>query len=295
LVLVYPLVKKILMIINNLTLSSSDSITLAATIYQANPCSNKTVLINSGTGILRRYYDGFAQFLCAHGFTVVTYDYRGIGGSCPKSLRGFPATMRDWGQNDIAGVIAWITANLRPAKLFIIGHSAGGQVAGLAANIDLVNAMVFVAAQSGYWRHWPFPRRYWYACLWHATPLIANVFGYLPSRRLGIGQDLPRGVACEWAKWCRHPQYLFGYGQTLDLTHYASFTGPILAYSFADDSDAPAAAVDALLRGYSGALIVRKHIAPASVNARRIDHFGLFRERFRDTLWRDTVMWLEGQ
>jgi predicted alpha/beta hydrolase len=280
--------------ITHFAIPSKDNFKLAGTLYQAER-NQSAVMINSGTGILRRYYDGFARFLCEHGFTVVTYDYRGIGDSRPATLRGFSATMHEWGQKDMSGVIDWITSKIQPPKLFIIGHSAGGQVAGLAANIDLAHAMVFVAAQSGYWRHWPFPLRYWYAGLWRATPVITNAFGYLPSRRLGIGQDLPRGVACEWAKWCRHPQYLFGYGQTLDLTHYASFTGPILAYSFADDSYAPAAAVDALLCGYKGARVTRKHIAPSSLNVRRIGHFGFFRETFRDTLWRDTVDWLERQ
>lgn len=282
------------MFINKVTIPGQDNFQLAGTLYESAP-SRQVVIINTGTGILRRYYDGFAQYLCENGFTVVTYDYRGIGGSKPQSLRGLAVTMHEWGQKDIASVIDWAQQRLRPTKLFMIGHSAGGQLVGLAANNHLVDAMVFVAAQSGYWGHWPRPQRWAYAGLWHLMPLIAEVCGYLPSKYLGLGEDLPAGVAGEWAKWCRHPDYLFGYRDFLDLSNYASVAAPILAYSFADDAYAPKPAVDALLRNYSQARIVRQHVFPASINVKSIGHFGFFRKTGRDPLWRETVEWLHRQ
>jgi len=280
--------------INKIIIPSQDNFQLAGTVYESDH-HNKVVIINTGTGILSRYYDGFAQYLCENGFTVVTYDYRGIGESRPKSLRGFAVTLHEWGQKDIASVIDWSQQKFQPTKLFIVGHSAGGQLVGFAANNHLINAMVFVAAQSGYWGHWPWPQRWAYAGLWHLMPLLANVWGYLPSKPLGLGEDLPRGVACEWAKWCRHPQYLFGYQHSFDISNYATLATPILAYSFADDSYAPKQAVDALLQNYPQARIVRKHVAPAAVNAKSIGHFGFFRKTVRDTLWRETVEWLQSQ
>ena len=39
------------------------------------------------------------------------------------------------------------------ARTFIISHSAGGQLIGLAPNCDRVDAVVMVATQSGYWKH----------------------------------------------------------------------------------------------------------------------------------------------
>ena len=36
---------------------------------------------------------------------VVTYDYRGIGGSAPSRLRGFEARMRDWAFLDMTAVV----------------------------------------------------------------------------------------------------------------------------------------------------------------------------------------------
>jgi len=280
--------------IAHLVIPSRDNFQLAGTVYESEH-NNKVVIINTGTGILRRYYDAFSQYLCENGFTVVTYDYRGIGDSRPQSLRGFAVTMQEWGQKDIASVIDWSQQKFQPTKLFIVGHSAGGQLVGFAANNHRIDAMVFVGAQNGYWGHWPLPQRWAYAGLWHLMPVLANIWGYLPSKYLGLGEDLPCGVACEWAKWCRHPEYLFGYRHAFEISNYAKVTVPILAYSFADDSYAPKPAVDALLQKYSQARVVRRHITPAAVNAKTIGHFGFFRKTLRDTLWRETVTWLQSQ
>lgn len=278
----------------HLKIPCQDGFQLAGTVY-ASVHSNKVVMINTGTGILRRYYHGFAEFLCENGFTVVTYDYRGIGESRPPSLRGFAVTMHEWGQKDITSVMTWAHQKFQPAKLFMIGHSAGGQLIGLAANQHLLNAVVLVAAQSGYWGHWPLPQRWAYAGLWQVMPLLAHVWGYLPSKHLGLGENLPRGVACEWAKWCRHSEYLFGYKNELDVSNYATLTVPMLAYSFADDAYAPKPAVDALLQHYSNARIVRKHLTPAAGKAHAIGHFGFFRRTVGETLWRETADWLHRQ
>lgn len=277
--------------LTHLKIPTRDSFQLAGTIYESG-FNHKVVIINTGTGILRRYYDAFARFLCNNKFTVITYDYRGIGESKPQSLRGFVATMRDWGQKDIASVIEWSRQKFKPTKIFMVGHSAGGQLIGFAANNHLIDAMVLVAAQSGYWGHWPLPQRFGYAGLWYFMPVLANIWGYLPSKYLGLGEDLPRGVACEWAKWCRHPEYLFGYQHDFDVSYYAKLSSPILAYSFADDAYAPKPAVDALLQSYSQARIMHRHVLAAAVNVNAIGHFGFFRKTVRDTLWRETVEWL---
>lgn len=281
--------------VTHLTIPTQDNFQLAGTVYDAERSSKKVVIINTGTGILRRYYNAFSQHLCENGFTVVTYDYRGIGESRPKSLRGFAVTMREWGQKDIASMIDWSRQKFQPTKLFMVGHSAGGQLIGFAANKHHIDAMILVAAQSGYWGHWPLPQCLGYAALWYFMPLLANIWGYLPSKYLGLGEDLPRGVACEWAKWCRHPQYLFGHEETLDLSNYATLTAPVLAYSFADDSYAPKRAVEALLQNYPQARIVHKHISPAAVNVKALGHFGFFRKTVQHTLWRETVEWLHRQ
>ncbi len=273
-----------------------DGFALAATVYEPDAPTGQVVLITAGTAIRRRFYHKFAHFFQENGFHVVTFDYRGIGGSRPSSLRGFSARMHTWGQQDIAGVLRWIEQEVQPSRTFIVGHSAGGQLIGLAPNCEQVDAVVMVAAQSGYWKHWPPLQRLRLGVLWYGLmPLLSTTFGYFPSKIVGLGEDLPKGVALEWASWCRHPRYLFGSGDTLDLSRYRALSIPILAYSFDDDTYASRASVEALLREYSAAEATHKHVVPSDINAAKIGHFGFFRDRFRETLWRETVAWLEQQ
>ena len=74
------------------TIPATDGFPLAATIYGM---GNDVVVVNAATAVPRQFYEAFAQFVAAHGYTVVTYDYRGIGESRPESLRGFAASFSD--------------------------------------------------------------------------------------------------------------------------------------------------------------------------------------------------------
>jgi predicted alpha/beta hydrolase len=269
--------------VREVDLAAGDGYKLRASLYDAN--SDSVLLIASALGVRRRYYDAFAQRIAAGGRSVVTFDYRGIGDSRPRSLRKFDGTMEQWGRLDIAAAIDWIASELHPRELSYVGHSCGGQLLGLASNARRVDRIVFACAQSGYWRDWPGMRAYSIGALWMMLPIVASVIGYFPSKVLGLGsEDLPRRVAAEWAKWGRHPDYLFGYN---DPTPYTTVTAPIMAWSFADDPYAPRNMVDALLRHYSSAPVTRRH-----EDAPGMGHFGFFRRGKGELLWDETVTWL---
>ena len=271
----------------DLTIPAADGFALAATEFGDATRAERVVLIAPATGVRRRLYRPLAEFLAAEGFGVVAWDWRGTGDSRPKSLRGFRATMRDWGERDLSGVIDWATRRYPDARLTALGHSYGGQAIGLAANRERVRALVTVAAQSGYWGYWPRPKRYLYAALWYvAMPLAASAVGYFPARFFRLGEDLPRGVAVEWARWCRTPSYLG------DWSGHRAFTAPILSIGFMDDPFAPPLSVEALHAHYGSRTQQRWLIAPEELGAERIGHFGFFRPGVTPTLWRDVADWL---
>lgn len=126
-----------------LELRAADGFTLHATLYDAS--STNVTFVAGAMGVKRRYYDAFARFMTERGRSVVTIDYRGIGDSRPRTLRGFDATMADWGRFDIDAALAWIAGELRPASLTYVGHSAGGQLAALAPHADRVAAGYFAS------------------------------------------------------------------------------------------------------------------------------------------------------
>src|SRR5258708_34295879 len=77
----------------DLMLPARDGVKLAATLFEPAMPNGMAILLNSGTGIPRRFYGAFAQHLADRGFAVLTYDYRGIGESDAPP----PAAVGHWG------------------------------------------------------------------------------------------------------------------------------------------------------------------------------------------------------
>lgn len=267
------------------TFAATDGFALAGTWYRPPGAPERVVLVSPATGVRRRLYDGFARALARRGAAVLTWDWRGTGDSRPARLRGFPATMRAWGERDLAGAIDHARRAFPAAPLAAVGHSFGGQGIGLAPNAGALSAVVTIAAQSGWYGHWPARARWRYALLWHvAMPALSRALGYFPARRLGAGEDLPAGVALEWSRWNRSPDYLGTW------EGHARLTAPVLSFSFTDDPYAPDAAVAWLHARYGGP-VERRHRAPAEVGAARVGHFGFFRPGL-PALWEEAADWL---
>lgn len=276
------------------TITANDGFQLAATLIEPTDSNGRVVLINSAMGVKRRYYAKYAAFLAEKGFSVLTYDYRGIGDSRPESLRGFPARLWEWGERDQGAAIAYLRKAYPAQKLLVVGHSIGGQIVGMTAENVHIKGVLGVAAQNGYWMRWPGLHKSWISLLWFVVvPLTTRVFGYFPGSLLRMGEDSPAGVAQEWAKSGRSPGYLLDtFGGTAH-DHYAGLAAPMRSYSIEDDLYAPRKTVEALLDFYPNAQREHQHLRPADIGAQKIGHFGFFREAFRDSLWQESADWLE--
>lgn len=274
--------------------TAADGFALAATEYAPVGRARAAVVVNSATAVRRRYYDRFALYLAAHGFAVLTYDYRGVGDSAPARLRGFSAAMRQWGELDQSAMLAHAARWQPDVPLFVIGHSVGGQIVGLLPDPSPIRRVLVVAAQHNYWRLWGAPQRYTLWALWHLLmPGASHVLGYFPGSRFGLGEDLPRDVALEWARWCRSPGALVEAVGGDAAERFARYAGPLLALSFDDDTwFAPRPAVEALLRLYPSASAEHRHIAARSLGVDRVGHFGFFRDLARERGWPIALEWL---
>jgi predicted alpha/beta hydrolase len=269
-----------------MTLTASDGYRLSATRYGER--ADRAVLILAATGVPQGYYAKFAAWLATQGFAVLTFDYRGIGKSLSGDVRSVRARMRDWALLDAAAAMQSLAAF---PKVSIVGHSFGGQALGLLPTPERIASALIVGSQSGYWRNWPAFGRLWMWPVTHfALPGITRLHGYFPSSRFGFGEDLPKGVAIEWASWCRNPTYLVGALRVEDA--YARFAAPLRAYAFSDDPFGPLGAVKKLLELYPRSPSEVRHLTPRDLGVRRIGHFGFFREQFRDTLWPEAREWL---
>jgi len=80
------------------TVTCSDGRLISATKYDAIEPNNKFILINSALGVRQSFYQTLAIFLSRNGYTVITWDPRGIGESSMVNVKNDPAKLRDWGK-----------------------------------------------------------------------------------------------------------------------------------------------------------------------------------------------------
>jgi predicted alpha/beta hydrolase len=278
------------------TFPARDGYVLGGTLFEAASPPRAAVVVAGAMGVPRGFYDAFAAFLTENGLASLTFDYRGVGGSRPPGrLSAFRAALHEWGEEDLAGALDFMARACPGVPLVLVGHSVGGQLAGLAANLGQVAAMLFVASQSGYWRLWPWSTRWQLVVVWHVViPALSRALGYLPMRRLGGGADVPAGVAIEWARWARHPRYVLSWADARPGARFATVACPLRAIAVADDRFyAPRRAVQALVEMYPRSRSETVVVSPADAGAAALGHFGYFRKAHRATLWPAALRWIE--
>lgn len=253
-----------------------------------------SVLINPATGVPARYYHRYARFLAGHGFDVLTFDYRGIGLSRPAKLRGCSYSWRDWGEQDVEAALSFMVARAPSVPLLVVGHSIGGFLPGLAPGGARIARMLTVGAQYAWWRDYAPTRRLPLFLKWHvAMPLATALYGYFPGRRLDWLEDLPAGVAYEWA--FRGPRFERSHPrrERADaIARMTRVTAPILAVSVADDEFGTVPALRRTLRYYTSAPRTLVRIDPIDYGRAAIGHFELFHDRHAADFWLDTLIWL---
>jgi len=263
---------------------------LAVRRYEPAGTPRASVVIGGAMGVRQSFYEPFAQWLSQQGLRVWTFDYRGSGdsrGNLP--LREVDADLFDWAR-DYEAVIDAAKAELPDEPLYLLGHSLGAQLPGFLQRPEQVDGLVSIAAGSGYWReNAPKLKRtilyFWFVLV----PLVTRLFGYFPGRKLRKVGDLPRGVILQWRRWCLNPRYSVGAEGELAARSYSRVRFPVLALSMTDDELMTLAGTNSLVSFYTGAPSAIERIAPADVQARRIGHFGFFREQFSQSLWPSTV------
>ncbi len=274
----------------SIIIPAPDGYPLGANLFHPLARPRGAVVVNGGTGIPQRFYRKYAEYLATAGFLTLTWDYRGIGASRHKG-REATGGMTTWAADadHVLGFVRRLAGD--DAPLVHVGHSFGGQILGLMPSASRnVDAAVFIAAQSGYYGHWPMPSRLRMAAMWHGVvPSLVRVFGELPS--WAMGETLPAEVAREWAEWCRTPGYLSSVIPR-EKQFFRAFHAPILAYAFTDDDYAPRGSVAELLSWYANASITRRVRDPRKLGARAIGHLGFFRNS-NGELWNETLDWIE--
>lgn len=253
-----------------------------------------SVLISSGTGFPKEFYKRIAEAGAKRGFVCLLYDYRGIAGSKPESLRGFKAATTMWGRRDMPAAID-AAAALAPGKpLFTLGHSVGGHLIGFCPNSDRATAHAFVNVGSGYWGHHKAHYQFQALFFWLAYgPACLATLGYIPAGGMWGGTALPKGVFTQWRRWCFQEGY---YGAELDRLHpnwFSRVREPIRSWGVSDDPIATRRATEVILALYSAAPTQIEWMTPGDLGQAAIGHQGLF-SRKGEAFWARPFDWFEG-
>ena len=97
-------------------------------MFEAIPSRGVCVLLGGQTEFVEKYAEAIGE-LCARGFTVATFDWRGQGGSERLLADPLKAHIRDFAQydDDLTSFLEQVVAPLSPKPL-ALAHSMGGQI-----------------------------------------------------------------------------------------------------------------------------------------------------------------------
>ncbi|MBP1167518.1 MULTISPECIES: alpha/beta hydrolase family protein [unclassified Chryseobacterium] len=182
-----------------LILTTEDHVTLTAHLFKPEKDNGKLLLINSATGVKQQVYFSFASYFSEQGFTVITYDYRGIGLSKPKDMRGFHASMRLWGSKDYKSVTQYIKSTFKEHQKYCLGHSVGALILGMNEDSNIFEEFVFVGTQNAFVGNLKgMTKVEAYLGFGIAQPLTTSLLGYFPAHWFGLGESLPKNCAYDW-------------------------------------------------------------------------------------------------
>jgi predicted alpha/beta hydrolase len=182
-----------------LTITTQDHAVITAHLFLPDQSNQRLLLINSATGVKQQVYFSFARYFAEKGFTVITYDYRGIGLSKPVKMKNFKASMRIWGAEDFKAVTAYIKGNFKDFKKYCVGHSVGALILGMNKDSCIFEEFVFVGTQNAFVGNLKFRTKIEaYLGFGIVQPLTTTLLGYFPAQWFGLGESLPKNCAYDW-------------------------------------------------------------------------------------------------
>ena len=275
---------------------ATDSYPLSAQIYRSNKdvSKNKVLIMNSATAVDKKLYHHYSVYMSEKGYDVITYDYRGIAASRPKKLRGFTTSFLEWGQHDFAGVVDFALREFPGQQLFVFGHSIGGTIIGMTEHCKKISGIINIGAQTAYYKDWDKKQRRKIYFLWHGVlPLITKIVGYFPGKKLGMLEDVPKGVIDQWHQRRLQEDMKEQLEANGIQFFYDAYPNKLLTLGVEDDPIGTETAIRRIHDSFVQADKQLKVIQLKDVPTNKIGHFGFFSRKFKDTLWKETLHWFD--
>jgi len=257
-------------------IESADGVGHMAAVYETSRPQAPIVVCLPAMGAPAGYYGPFAEALSARGdATVVLLDLRGQGRSTVRAKCGHQFGYREILEFDLPEAIAALRGLFPGRRLYLAGHSLGGQL-GLfaAARPDTrVDGLILIAAGTAHWRAWQGVERLVARLAFAGIRLAARVLPWYPGTRLGFGGDQPRRLMRDWGRVTREDRYA-PEGSRFDYEGAArTLSLPVLSIGVREDPIAPPGAIEALLRRLAASAVTRLEVDGVRSHSRWKRHF----------------------
>jgi predicted alpha/beta hydrolase len=279
--------------VEDLFLPTPDGVQLAATLYLPPTGSGNGVAlqINSSMATPRQYYRAFATHMAGRGFVVLTYDYRGIGGSHYDIPPPPARTAAAWASVDQTAAADFLAGRFPDCTRMLMGHSLGGQILGLCPRAGEWRAILLVATAHGWWKTWPRHRLRMWLRTYVLPPLIKMAPG-LFRRRVEERSNMPYALTMEMMHYLRTRDF-FVDEQGQPVRPYNDAIHAPLRHIVLSDDDVviPGSDIDVPYT-YPNAKFFRDFRTPADYGTDKVNHFGFFRRSMPVAAWDDAADWL---
>ena len=257
------------------------------------------IVFAAGGGVRAERYRHFLSALARRGMPSLAFDFRGIGESRPRRLRGLVAGFEDWVEYDTSAAIDWMHARFPSACLVGMAHSIGCLLIGAPSNVNRFSQLVFIAPHTGYQGDYARRVRWRVQIVLRIVgPPLERILGYFPGSLLGMGEDVPTRAAAQMAARTT-PRIVDGIGgsdparQRRLIERAELLRLPALVLSFTDDPWATEFGVRRFLHAYRNLLAVRRVVAPDDFGRAEIGHCGFFRRSAAGTMCPFVFQFLE--
>jgi predicted alpha/beta hydrolase len=266
-------------------LTTEDNISIIVHVFLPENNTHKVLLINSATGVKQQIYFAFAQYFSEKGFTVITYDYRGIGLSKPKKMKGFNASMRIWGSEDYKAVTDYIKINFKDYQKYCVGHSVGALILGMNKGSEMFEEFFFVGTQNAFVGNLKFRTKIEaYLGFGIAQPLTTVLLGYFPGNWFGLGESLPKNCAYDWRTLILNKKSTNGLLEKID-DYSKNLTQKVFVIRAEDDIWLTEKGVKSLLNDtYPNLKPMYRLVKTSESEKKEIGHVNFFRS-YNKSLW----------
>lgn len=238
------------------------------------------ILMEPAMGVRASYYAPVMSALAERGLAAASVDLRGIDTSSLRASRNTDFSYHEMISEDFSAAVKAIANRFPTARVFLMGHSLGGQLSCLftAKEPDRIEGIILVAACSVYYRKWPFPSNFGVLTLQQFAYRVSQIYGHYPGRVFGFGGREARGVLRDWQRQGYTGRYELAGAETDFEALLARVETRILSVRMTDDTTlAPEGPVEHLLEKMPRSTITRRALDPGEAGARTMGHFGWVR------------------